>query len=180
MRKIPFFLLFVAIPFLFCGKKPIVDFYQEKITIEIDSASALVQGEYFFANNTDSRKIVKFFYPFPVDSNHYYPDIIMLDYPYEKDTNGIYFSMPIKPGKENSFKIGYRQRLNKRYFRYITTTTRKWGKSINTAEFFILARKDLKLHINYKITKTELRNNMICYTIVMKRFYPTQDLIIKW
>ncbi len=170
----------VLIFFLCCVRKVPIEFYQEKIYIEIDSTSASVTGEYFFKNNTDVRKILKFFYPFPVDTNHNFPDIIILNFPYEKDTNGIHFSMLVKPGKENSFKIGYRQRLNKRYFRYITITTRRWKKPIDNAEFFILARKDFNLHINYRINKTELRNNMICYIILRKRFYPKQDLIIEW
>jgi len=174
-------IFYLIITFLLsCARKIPVDFYQEKIVIEIDSLSAFVKGEYFFKNNTDSRKIVKFFYPFPVDTNHYFPDIIMLDFPYEKDTNGIHFSMLIKPGKDNSFKIGYRQRLNKNFFRYITTTTKKWSKPINIAEFVIMARKDFKLHINYSISKKELKNGRLCYYIIKKRFYPDKDLIIEW
>ncbi len=173
-----FYIIFIFL--LCCVRKDPIDFYQERITIEIDSASALVQGEYFFANNTDDRKIIKLFYPFPVDSIHYFPDIIMLDYPYERDTNGIHFSIRVKPGRENSFKIGYRQKLNKRYFRYITTTTKKWGKPINRAEFVILAKKDLNLQINYKITDSQLKEDMMCYIILKKQFYPAKDLIIKW
>ncbi|MCX7995874.1 MAG: hypothetical protein N3A65_08940 [candidate division WOR-3 bacterium] len=78
-----------------------------------------------------------------MDSNHSFPDIIILDLPYEKDTNGIHFSIVVKPGKVNSFKISYHQMLKNRYFRYITTTTEKWGGS-KTRRIYHFFKKGFK------------------------------------
>jgi len=142
--------------------------------------SVRVTGEYFFENLTHTRKIVKFFYPFPVDSIHYFPDIILLDLPYDKDTNGIYFAMKMEPGKDNSFKIVYCQKLKKRHFRYITTTTRKWERPIKDAEFIIIAGKNVRLRINYDISKIESYLDKQYYRIVKKKFFPEEDLIIEW
>ncbi|MEO0136245.1 MAG: hypothetical protein ABIL40_01485 [candidate division WOR-3 bacterium] len=180
MGKVLFFLLLLFLPLLLCSKKPIIDFYQEKITIEIDSASALVRGEYFFANNTNTRKIVRFFYPFPVDSIHSFPDIIILNQPYERDTNGIHFSMLLEPGRNNSFKISYRQYLKKRYFCYIITTTRKWQKPIKYAEFIVFAKKNQRLHLSYPPAAIFSRGEYDCYKIVKREFYPAEDLVIQW
>lgn len=33
--------------FIFCGSKPDIDFYREKIIIEIDAFSAFVTGDHF-------------------------------------------------------------------------------------------------------------------------------------
>jgi|UniRef100_A0A7V3RG02 hypothetical protein len=163
-----------------CSKRGGIDFYQEKIIIEIDSLSAFVTGHYFFCNYYKTNKIVKFFYPFPIDVNHPFPDIIILDLPYERDTNGIHFSMLVKPGSDNSFKISYRQKLRKRFFRYITTTTRKWGRPIKYAEFIIYLPEEYQPKINYKVNKIELQNGRRCYKIIKRGFYPFEDLIIEW
>lgn len=172
-----FFLIF---SFIECRKKIEIDFYAEKVFIELRTMDVRVTGEYFFENATQSIKYVKFFYPFPVDSFHYYPDTILLDYPFDKDTNGIYFVMKMGPGRENSFKITYSQKLKKRYFRYITTTTRKWGRPIMNAEFVIIAPKNFGLKINYKINKIESYQDKQYCRIIKKKFFPEEDLFIEW
>lgn len=173
-------IFFLLLSFIECRKKTEIDFYAEKIYIELGLIEVRVTGEYFFENTTQTVKFVKFFYPFPVDSFHYYPDIILLDFSYDKDTNGIYFVMKMEPGKKNSFKITYCQKLKKRYFRYITTTTRKWKKPIGNAEFLIIAPRNFNLKINYSINKAEFYRDKQYCSIIKKNFFPEQDLIIEW
>ncbi|MGQ9816664.1 MAG: hypothetical protein ACUVQ3_01750 [bacterium] len=184
IRSIYFvYLMAVVLLILFfveCRKKPSIDFYAEKIFIELESMEVRVTGEYFFENFMQATKIVKFFYPFPVDSVHSYPSIILLDLSYEKDTNGIIFEMRMKPGKDNSFRITYQQKLRKRQFRYITTTTRNWKRPIKNAEFIIVANKSAKLKTNYQINKMEFYRDKQYCRIIKKEFFPGEDLIIEW
>lgn len=163
-----------------CQKNPPIDFYKEDITIEIDNRQANVAGRYFFKNLTSVRKRVKFYYPFPVDSIHSYPDTILLDYPYEKDSAGIYFTMTIDANKCDSLKIIYEQKLHKNKFRYITTTTRKWEKPIKEAKFTIIVSEDVSPKINYHIAKEEVVNGEHYYIISISHFYPKEDLMIAW
>ncbi|MEO0205433.1 MAG: hypothetical protein ABIL22_02015 [candidate division WOR-3 bacterium] len=172
--------MLVIIPFVFCQKKPTIDFYAENITIEIDKSRARVSGTYFFENLTPYPKRIKFYYPFPVDSLHSYPDTILLAHPYEKDSTGIHFAMSIGPKNIDSFKIVYEQKLKRNQFRYITTTTKKWQRPIKEARFTIVSPQDLSPQINYHIAKEETIANKCYYFIIQKEFYPGEDLIIKW
>jgi len=166
--------------FTFCRRKPEIDFCKENIIIEIENDHAKVTGNYYFENTTSIRKQVKFYYPFPVDSNHSYPDIILIDYPFEKDSSGIYFTMSIDKYKTDSFKIIYDQRLKKNRFCYITTTTRRWKRPIKEANFVIIMPDSLVIKTNYKMTDKKKMGNKYRYYIKRRIFYPKNDLIVEW
>ncbi len=163
-----------------CFRSTEIDFYKEDIRIEIENNRATVTGEYFFKNLTNNKKRVKFFYPFPVDSLHLFPDMILLDFPYERDTNGIYFTMKMEAKRENFFKIIYCQKLQKNTFRYITTTTKMWKKPIKYAHFLIILPETLKAEVNYPIVSKYHSFKKVFYIIDKKDFCPEEDLIIKW
>ncbi|MGB9720027.1 MAG: hypothetical protein ACPL28_00900 [bacterium] len=168
------------ISFVFCQKREPIDFCKEDIKIEINRNKARVTGTYFFKNLTPYSKRIKFYYPFPVDSNYLFPDTILLAYPYEKDTVGIYFTMVIEPNTTDSFTIAYEQKLKNNVFRYITTTTRKWHRPIKEVRFTVILHQDLSPQINYQITREQTIGNNRYYIIKQERFYPSEDLIIKW
>lgn len=88
--------------------------------------------------------------------------------------------MRMKPGKDNSFRITYQQKLKKRQFRYITTTTRNWKRPIKNAEFIIVANKNAKLKTNYQINKMEFYRDKQYCRIIKKKFFPEEDLLIEW
>jgi len=173
-------ILIVCIFILFCERGPEIDFFKEDIKIEIEDNRAKVSGIYFFKNFTKNRKRVKFYYPFSVDSNHSYPETILLDYLYEKDSAGIYFTMRLNPQKIDSFKITYEQRLRHRNFRYITTTTRKWQRPIKEANFTIIMPEGLSAKINYSVFKDRKIGDRHYYYIYKRNFYPEEDLKIQW
>jgi hypothetical protein len=159
---------------------PPIDFFKEDVTIGVLDARVEVAGVYYFRNLTNVGKRIKFYYPFPVDSNHHFPDSISLGDPYEKDSAGIYFWLSIGPYSIDSFSITYEQKIREPFFMYITTTTKKWKRSIKEANFTIVAPETLAINTNYAFSKATASDGYRHYSILMKGFFPEEDLIISW
>ncbi len=167
--------------FLFSCQKGIpIEFFREDITIEVQNSKVRVTGIYFFKNLTVNRKRVTFYYPFPVDSNHLYPDKIEIIHPYEKDSTGIFFTLLLDAMKSDSFKIAYEQQVHHNRFKYITTTTKEWQRSIKEAYFTIIMPDSLSAKINYEPYESVKIDSKDYFYILQKDFYPDEDLIIEW
>ncbi len=163
-----------------CERRPDIQFTKEDIFIGIRNNEVTVTGVYFFENTTHNRKRITFYYPFPVDSNHTYPDTIILTYPYEKDSTGISFPMSIDAMSTDSFEIAYVQHVRHHQFTYITTTTKQWNQPIKEAHFTIRIPESLSATINYVPYKTEKTGNETFVYILKKTFYPAEDLRVEW
>ena len=161
-------------------KPPTIDFYRENVLIEILGGRVVVTGIYYMKNLTDIGKRVTFYYPFPVDSYQSYPDIIMIDYSFGKDSAGIYFDLSIPAHAADSFRILYQQKLIDNQCRYITLTTRQWLRPIKSAAFTVIAPIAMKLTINYPVSRKEVVDDTVFYYIRLKNFYPGADLKVKW
>ena len=174
-------LLFLSISLLcVCRQSPPIDFFKEEVTIEVLDSRVKVTGLYYFRNLTDIGKRVKFYYPFPVDSNHYFPDTIMIDYPFEEDTAGIYFFLSIGAKSVDSFEITYEQRIVQPFFIYITTTTQVWERPIKEADFAIIAPETLAVNANYPFSEAMVIDGFRHYSIPIRDFFPEEDLIVSW
>jgi hypothetical protein len=180
MKKILAFVILIAA--IACNRPPgnPIDFYKENVIIDLLKDRVNVTGIYYVKNLTNIDREVTFYYPFPVDSFQAYPDIILIDYPFRKDPYGIYFDMTIPARKADSFKVLYQQKLNGRQCRYITLTTRQWGRPIQEAAFTVVAPEFQKLDINYPVIAKEEINDTLFHYIRIKKFYPGADLKIKW
>ena len=163
-----------------CQQAPPIDFVREDVTIEVMGGRVKVTGVYFFVNLTDIGKRVKFFYPFPVDSNHYFPDTIAIGRPFERDSAGVYFWLSLRPNSTDSFKIMYEQRIAKPFFRYITTTTKKWERPIKEADFTIVAPETLAISVNYAFSEPRKVGENLHYYVPIENFFPDKDLLISW
>ena len=168
------------IMFCYCQKQLPIDFFKENVVIKISGSGVKVTGRYFFKNLTGQDKRITFYYPFPVDSNHVYPDTIMLDHPYTKDTAGIYFDMSMKAQRIDSFKISYYQKTRTQQFTYITTTTQQWKKPIKQALFTIIAPASLQVRFSYSPYTYKKVNDKSVFTVKKTDFFPENDLAIKW
>lgn len=166
--------------FYACEEAPPIDFFKEDVTIEIVNGRAKVTGVYYFRNLTNIGKRIRFYYPFPVDSNHHFPDVISIDFPYTKDSAGIYFSLSMRPNSVGSFKVVYEQRIERPYFKYITTTTKLWKRPIKEARFTVVVPETLSISANYAFTEPKRIDENLCYCIPVNNFFPVEDLIISW
>lgn len=175
-----FILLFCLMIFCVCQQTPPIDFFKEEVTIEVLDARVRVTGVYYFKNLTEIGKRIKFYYPFPVDSNHDFPDTISIGCPFEKDSAGIYFSLSLRPNSIDSFRITYEQQIDAHFFRYITTTTKVWKRPIKEASFAIIAPETLAINANYVFPRPKKIDGSFYYLIPINNFFPEEDLIIHW
>ncbi len=173
-------LIFIVVFLCVCQQAPPIDFFKEDVTIELLDSRVGVTGVYYFENLTQIGKRIKFYYPFPVDSNHHFPDTILIDRPFEKDPAGIYFSLSVKPNGVDSFKIAYEQQIEKPFFRYITTTTQQWKRPIKEANFTIIAPETLAISANYAFSEPKKVGENRHYYIPIENFFPDEDLVITW
>jgi hypothetical protein len=173
-------LIFIGVGLCVCRQAPPIDFFKENVTIEVLNGRVKVTGSYIFRNLTDIGKRVKFYYPFPVDSNHHFPDTISIDRPYEKDSTGISFWLSLKPNGVDSFEITYEQLIDRPFFRYITTTTKVWKRPIKEANFTIVAPETLAVSANYAFSEPVKIGENLHYFIPISNFLPEEDLIVRW
>lgn len=167
---------------LSCARSPKseIDFYAENVIIDLRGNRVHVTGKYFFQNRSPLDKKVTMYYPFPVDSVHSYPDVILLDRFFQKGPGGIYFDISIRAQAVDSFKILYQQGLNSRQCRYITSTTRRWRRPLKSAAFTVVAPVEKKIVMNYPVTGAEVVDDTAFYYIRLKNFYPHDDLKVRW
>ncbi|MFC2088061.1 hypothetical protein ACFLSX_00535 [Calditrichota bacterium] len=94
---------------------------------------------------------------------------------------GIYFPIEIAPRKTELYKVFYSQKTAKNAFEYILTTTQRWGKSLEKAEFIIKlpSKFDLKF-LSYEYNEKKEVNNYVVYKILKENFMPQKNLIIEW
>lgn len=187
MRKV----LFSILPLILIGckkSKPLpypVEFFKEKVIINIDSSSVFVEGLYWFRNLSKDSLSLPTFFPFPVDSTHLYPDFIYLfqnrALPFLKSDTGIYFKIMMEPKSEVLFKVYYHQKIKEPSAQYIITTLKKWKKPIQKADFIITLPKDFpSINLSYPPDSIRERNNKKYYFITKKNFMPEKDILIHW
>ena len=65
--------------------------------------------------------------------------------------------------------------------KYILTTTKKWGKPLETAEFIIKLPASYKLkHISFDYDRHTKSDEYNIYRIIKNNFMPDQNLVIIW
>jgi len=173
-------LIFIVVFLCICQQAPPIDFFKEDVTMELFEGRVRVTGAYYFRNLTDIGKRVRFYYPFPVDSNHDFPDTIAIRYPFEIDSAGIYFWLSVGPSIVDSFVISYEQQVREPFFRYITTTTQEWKRPIKEARFTIVAPETLAINANYAFSEPKKVGDNLHYYIPIVNFLPDEDLLITW
>ncbi len=167
-----------------------------------------VRGMYHFTCSAKEPLVASLFYPFPLDSTHPYPDSIELRTTtavrqapnagvrtpdsavrrsalelrtFLRQDSGVSFRMQFRPGNEDSFFAYYRQPLKTNSATYIVTTTRKWKRPIDLAQFRVTVPasfKDVKL--TYKPDSVAKTDSTTSYFFARERFYPNKDVIVTW
>ena len=103
-------------------------FVGERIRLELDPPYVTVTGEFVFKNRNSSSLAVTLQYPFPIDEQNEFPDLISVEgIPFEKTDAGISFILKMEPYGTRTVNIRYRQKFSGNSARYILTTTRRWG-----------------------------------------------------
>lgn len=119
-----------------------IDFFKEELTFTIDTGLFVVDGLYYFRNNTGAEVKQMLFYPFPDVEE--FGEIAFIKITKTGDTvsqlatqttKGALFKVQINAHGETPFHISYGQKLKANQAKYIITTTQKWGKPFEEASY---------------------------------------------
>jgi hypothetical protein len=159
-----------------------VHFAREEVVLNVRPGVLEVMGDYHFQCAGPSPLTARILYPFPLDSLHAWPDSIALPgHAYTAGDSGILFNLRFQPGKEDSFHVFYRQPLRGRLARYIVTTTQRWGRPIDRAQFSVTVPAALRnVRLSYLPDRTERRDSLVTYSFARKGFMPSEDVIVTW
>ena len=136
------FTVFCVLFYGISGFSQKIDFFREDLTFKIDTALFVVDGLYYFRNNTGAEVKQMLFYPFPDVEE--FGEIAFIKITKVGDTvsqlatqttKGALFKVLIEAHKEIPFHISYGQKLKSKQAKYIITTTQKWGKPFEEASY---------------------------------------------
>lgn len=150
-----------------------------------------VRGMYHFQCSAKQPLVASLFYPFPLDSNHLYPDSIEIgQHGFQRQDSGVSFRMRFRPGAEDSFFAYYRQPLKLNSATYIVTTTRKWKRPIDLARFRVTVPAGFKdVSLTFKPDSVVRcptgavgaeSDTTVSYFFTRRKFFPDRDVIVTW
>ncbi|MDD3626950.1 MAG: hypothetical protein PHV06_06485 [bacterium] len=186
IRKIPIPSFIAVILYLFTlpfttGLVPLTKFIEEKIDIHLLPNEYLVRGNYTYLNKLPFPVVQGLFIPFPENAFIEKPSEIDIKIneslePLQMNIAGknlIFIQIP--PRDFVSVSICFKQKTSNKSGIYLLTTTRRWKRSLQSAEFRIFAGKDINIKANYVF-----KNNGSYYYMFQNNFYPEKDLFFSW
>ncbi len=163
-----------------------VKFFKEEINITLKKNSVNVRGLYFFESKSNLEIDVSMFYPFPIDSSHFYPAKIKVLDPentldFVKKNTGIKWTLHFEPLGVKTVLVEYKQKIKEKNATYILTTTKLWKQKIDKATFIIEAPEEFKeLNFSIKPDSVKTKAKKQFYYITRRYFLPKTDLKISW
>jgi hypothetical protein len=159
-----------------------VHFAREEIAMDVGPGTLEVRGMYHFQCSARQPLVATLFYPFPLDSTHLYPDSIEIKQQgFQRQDSGVSFRMQFRPGTEDSFFAYYRQPLKTNSATYIVTTTRKWKRPIDLAQFRVTVPAGFKdVELTFKADSVRKTDSTVSYFFARKKFFPDRDVTVTW
>lgn len=166
------------------------DFYREYITLELSADYLEVNGVYQF-RNTENRTIeLNLFYPFPEDSTYGSINNIYafetkgdstLNRLLKTNNKGGVVRLIINPRSEKTYYIGYTQQFFGNKAEYILTTTKKWGKPLESSQIELIVPLDFIVDdISYQATDTIISEGKTHYFIRKINFMPEKNFVVRF
>jgi hypothetical protein len=172
------------------GRESPIRFYREYVTVEPSHDRTCVTGLYYFRNDSDDALAVGILYPFPVDRHHLYPlriaaweetDDGARPLGFARVAAGVRWSMDFFPREEKLIRVRYTQEIKKPHAIYIVTTTQKWERPIELAEFeFRIPRSLEGATLSFDPDRSEVRGDTLVYFVAWTDFMPDTDLTVTW
>lgn len=140
--KIRLILLTSFLLFAIHGFTQKISFFREDLGFRLSRDVFEVDGLYYFRNNTSQEVRQMLFYPFPDVEK--FGEITYISVNMENDTtplvatqskHGALFKLQIPPHGEVAYRIKYGQRNKGGTAKYIITTTQKWDKPFEVANY---------------------------------------------
>jgi hypothetical protein len=164
-------------------------FIKENIALSLLSSDTVqVKGNYFFGSIDSLVSRAPLYYPFPIDSFSAFPYFIdvrdartLKKIAFEKQEQGIAFSVDVKAGDTTEMSIMYSQTVSNCRGRYILTTTGNWGRPLIDSRYSISVPKTLTLsYMSYECDSVTASGKRLVYCFFKKQFMPDRDLSFIW
>lgn len=179
-----FILIFFLSSLIIQSRAQRADFYREYISIEISDSAVMINGIYYFRNVHDTPLQSNLFYPFPKDST--YGEISdVFAFEMNDSAKNVLVShnqrlaalkLNIPPNAEKKLNIGYTQKISGNHAEYIVTTTQKWKKPIELAQFELIVPDHFVIDgLKYIPHDTSARNNKVHYYFSEEAFFPEEE-----
>jgi hypothetical protein len=168
-----------------------LSFFKEEIFLTLGDASFTVKGNYYFRNERTDQTRFMIFYPFPVDSEMFYPDSITVSVMKDGDNGqaldyiladrGIRLGLKLDSGEVEMIQVSYRQKVRSQTARYILESTKTWGGFLEEADYYIEVPEHLEIIANsYDAFSLQPGEGMAIYAMRKQRFLPDHDIILRW
>lgn len=164
-----------------------VKFFGEDITFRLDKEYFIVDGIYWFFNESDKPVEKIIFYPFPTDSDAGEVDSIRIynisekreEITLEISDNGLRYLSMMAASDTTIYRIGYKQKVRSECVKYILTSTAEWNRPLEWARYKLIT--DDKTEINkfiYEPDRLYKIDNEIIYYWEKRNFLPEFDFVI--
>jgi hypothetical protein len=162
-------------------ESPALHFCREEVNLRVRPGTLEVAANYHFQWPGRDTVRARISYPFPLDSVHGFPDSVAFpgrDFELADSSAG--FWMRFLPQSEDSFLAWYRQPLRGSQARYIVTTTRRWERPIDLAQFRVEVPTSLHARLNYRPDSTTKTDSTIIWHFACRDFWPSEDVTVTW
>lgn len=153
-------LLFIAaiLPYAL-GLVPIVHFTSERIDVRVHPEEIFVDGDYFYKNPFPFPVVQGFTIPFPVDKDHPEPMEVHVERltpaKEEIDLRRLFgktaFDLYFAANEAVTIRVSYRQMARGANATYILTTTKRWGKPLESGVYTLCPHGTVIESSNYPI-----------------------------
>ncbi len=153
-------LLLIAATFPFAsGIIPVVHFKSERIDVHVYPDEILVDGHYFYKNPFPFPAVQGFTIPFPMDKDHPMPmDVhverltpIKEELRIRRTFGNTGFDAYFSAHEEAEIRVSYRQKAGGENATYILTTTRPWGRPLESGYYTLYPHGTIIESSNYPL-----------------------------
>jgi len=164
-----------------------VKFFAEDITFRLDKEYFIVDGVYWFFNDTDKPVEKIIFYPFPFDTAAGEVDSITIynlseqreETALQINDNGLRYLLVMAASDTCIYRIGYRQRVRNGCVKYILTSTAAWNRPLEWAKYKLIADNSAEINMfSYDPDRLYTIENEKIFFWGKRNFQPEYDFVV--
>ena len=160
---------------------PPLAFESEQLFLHLDPDALTVEAEYRFVNRSNAPIAVPIVYPFAVDADHPFPslvDVEGIDWAARKDA--VTWRQQLGPHEARDVRVRYVQPHRTGFARYITRSTRAWGRPIDHARFVVRWPASMgEVWLSFPATRRVVGDEIEA-VVEASPFFPLHDLDLRW
>lgn len=167
-----------------------IRFVREYVTVELSPDRIHVSGLYHFRNDSADSVEQGIEYPFPIDRSHPYPASVRVydetgDEPrpmgFLHGRSSVRWLMHFGPREERLVRVHYWQDIFEPSATYIVSSTQKWERPIELAEFEFRVPAGLgETRMSFTPDRSDVSGDTLVYYMRREDFLPDEDFVVTW